>query len=446
MKRILGKRLLLMTILSLGILALCYSLSLPWVACLFVIILLFFIIFRDWSGPSAVVIMNHGLSDRPEQYPLPNLVCHVHLFDQYLTMLKKAGFHFLSIQQFYQYKCGQYKLPAKSVLLTFDDGYLDNWVFAAPLLKKHSVRGVMYASQDFIEKSQRVRKRWDEVNYDLTAAARLECLNYCSERELQLMDQEGVLQVEAHAKSHSFYYSSDKIIGFYKQTEVDPFVEWNSDLDNKPFWMTSLNRKVPMGTPIFAYQPSCSNTKRYLPDPTAELKIGAIVQRMVQEKTPYDPKKVDKIMRMHPGRYETETETDERFDAELAGVKMWLEKLLQRPVDFLVWPHGGVSEKGIEVASRYYKLFQIPNSGISNKPSDPVNQMSRIGGLALLGTPMQQQLALWKIRAKMEIACGNYYWVLPFGLIKILEKTGLANRANYTAPKHYNYDFNLIES
>ncbi len=444
MKKVLVSRLLLFSIAVAVLLIVCYLYSIHWGILLIAMPVVFVLSFKDFKGPYAAAIMNHGISDRPEQYPLPQLVCHTELFERFLTMLRRAGFVSLSIDEFYAYKQGKLPRKKKYVLLTFDDGYLDNWVFAAPLLKKHGMKGVMYVSQDFIEKSDRVRTRFDEIDYDPQRASALDCLNYCSEKELQLMDKEGVIQVEAHAKSHSFYFSSNQLVGYYKQTEVDPFVEWNAYPADKPFWMTDTTRKIPVGAPIFEHKPSCGNTSRYLPDPVAEQKISAYLQQVRDSQAGFDQQIVDDIMAQHPGRFETPEESDARFHAELVGVKEWLESLLGRPVNYMAWPHGGISKKGVELAKKHYRFFQIPNSGISNKPSDPVYRMSRIGGLGLRGTPFQQRMMVLKIRSKMEMACGNYYWILPFVLLKFLEKMKISTKADYQKPEHYYYNFKLV--
>ena len=52
-------------------------------------------------------------------------------------------------------------LPKKSVVVTFDDGYRDNYEFALPILKKYEIPATFFVVTDAVE--QRIRLWWDEV-------------------------------------------------------------------------------------------------------------------------------------------------------------------------------------------------------------------------------------------------------------------------------------------
>jgi len=58
-----------------------------------------------------------------------------HFADQ-MALLAREGYTTLGARAFSEYLAGK-RVPAKSVVLTFDDGYLDNWVHAHPVLAKH---------------------------------------------------------------------------------------------------------------------------------------------------------------------------------------------------------------------------------------------------------------------------------------------------------------------
>lgn len=65
-----------------------------------------------------------------------------HFRDQ-LTWLVRHGYHSLTCAEFAAHLEGC-PAPARSVLITFDDGYLDNYVHAWPLLREHGLHAVFF--------------------------------------------------------------------------------------------------------------------------------------------------------------------------------------------------------------------------------------------------------------------------------------------------------------
>lgn len=64
-------------------------------------------------------------------------------FEDQLKWLSRQGYRSLTTAQFAEHLSGQ-AAPERSVLITFDDGYLDNWVYAYPLLKKYGFNAVVF--------------------------------------------------------------------------------------------------------------------------------------------------------------------------------------------------------------------------------------------------------------------------------------------------------------
>ena len=57
-------------------------------------------------------------------------------FDWQMKYLVDHGYHTISIDELYDFLAGQGTLPDRPVLITFDDGYVDNYTNAYPILKK----------------------------------------------------------------------------------------------------------------------------------------------------------------------------------------------------------------------------------------------------------------------------------------------------------------------
>ncbi len=66
-----------------------------------------------------------------------------------VARLARAGYQSLSTDQFAAYLAGA-PAPERSVLITFDDGYLNNWVHAHPVLARHGMRAVLFTITGWI--------------------------------------------------------------------------------------------------------------------------------------------------------------------------------------------------------------------------------------------------------------------------------------------------------
>ncbi|MAK56380.1 MAG: hypothetical protein CML17_11150 [Pusillimonas sp.] len=64
-------------------------------------------------------------------------------FENQLKWLKNHGYQTITTKQYAAYLKG-HRLPAKSIMITFDDGYLDNWVYAFPILQKWGFNAVIF--------------------------------------------------------------------------------------------------------------------------------------------------------------------------------------------------------------------------------------------------------------------------------------------------------------
>lgn len=71
-------------------------------------------------------------------------------FEDQLKWLAKNGYTTLTTAQFARHLQGE-GVPRRSILLTFDDGYLDNWVYAYPLLKKYGFKATIFLVTSWIQ-------------------------------------------------------------------------------------------------------------------------------------------------------------------------------------------------------------------------------------------------------------------------------------------------------
>lgn len=87
--------------------------------------------------PSVPVLMYHHV--RPDA---GMIACTPENFESQLQWLQKEGYKSLTLDEFAAHLEGQ--PVGKAVLITFDDGYLNNWVYAFPLLQKYGFKATIF--------------------------------------------------------------------------------------------------------------------------------------------------------------------------------------------------------------------------------------------------------------------------------------------------------------
>ncbi|KJR40001.1 polysaccharide deacetylase [Candidatus Magnetoovum chiemensis] len=105
------------------------------------------------------------------------------------------------------------KIPRKTIMITFDDGWLDNWIFAYPVLKKYGLKAVLFIITGQISESLK-RKRYDE-GFKGTMPSHSKCKEFVEKgenesvmlswQELKEMEDAGVIDVQSHTHRHQRY-------------------------------------------------------------------------------------------------------------------------------------------------------------------------------------------------------------------------------------------------
>ena len=87
------------------------------------------------------IIMYHGISDsgaKESEYFISK-----DRFESDLKWYRDNGYTTILPSQLYAYVTGEGLLPSKPILLTFDDGYCNNYTYAFPLLQKYNMKAVI---------------------------------------------------------------------------------------------------------------------------------------------------------------------------------------------------------------------------------------------------------------------------------------------------------------
>ncbi len=119
---------------------------------------------RDFYVP---ILMYHYISvppaDNTDKYR-PSLSVSPDDFRAQVKWLKDNGYQTITLTQLvYALNIGWPPLPPKPIILTFDDGYLDNYENAFPVLKESGFIGTFFILTNYADRQQPGYMTWDQL-------------------------------------------------------------------------------------------------------------------------------------------------------------------------------------------------------------------------------------------------------------------------------------------
>lgn len=108
----------------------------------------------DLTAPAVPVLMYHHLlpqADITGMFADNNVVVSVEQFTQDIAVLKAQGYQTISLRQLNDFVRSGKELPGKSVMITFDDGYLSSKIYAQPVLEQAGYTAVIFALTGWME-------------------------------------------------------------------------------------------------------------------------------------------------------------------------------------------------------------------------------------------------------------------------------------------------------
>src|SRR6267378_677809 len=100
--------------------------------------------------PGLTVIGYHRVGDPTESHYDPDVFdCSPEQLNQQIAYLK-SHFHVVELQEAQELISRPERLRHPHVLLTFDDGYLDNYEVAFPILRSNGIQGTFFLPTGFI--------------------------------------------------------------------------------------------------------------------------------------------------------------------------------------------------------------------------------------------------------------------------------------------------------
>lgn len=156
------------------------------------------------EGKRVPVLMYHAVSD--DCWGSAELFVSPSVLDEQIAALLENGYTLITFEDF-----DRLESIEKPVMLTFDDGYDDNYDYLFPILQKYQVKATVFVIVDDIGK-----------NHKLTAD------------EIREMDASGLVSIQSHTMSHNYlstqnaeqldYELSQSKLALARLTGKEPFV------------------------------------------------------------------------------------------------------------------------------------------------------------------------------------------------------------------------------
>ncbi len=131
-------------------------------------------------------------------------------FEGQMSFLKRAGYTSISIRELEQYLSGTLILRERAVVITFDDGWLDNYVYALPVLARYGIKATVFTVTDWIEGATAANRNSHRAQGGIPAHSRAKSLIKSGRfsgvimnwGDVRAMMETGLVDFYSHTKTH----------------------------------------------------------------------------------------------------------------------------------------------------------------------------------------------------------------------------------------------------
>lgn len=131
-------------------------------------------------------------------------------FEKHMGHLRDHGFNALNTEDYLSIISGKQHPPKKPIMITFDDGWLDNWIYAFPVLKKYHMKAVIFTVTSLV--ADKARRGRDDEKAVLPLPVHRECQKMVdtgrarevmlSWDEMREMESSGLIDIQSHTHTH----------------------------------------------------------------------------------------------------------------------------------------------------------------------------------------------------------------------------------------------------
>lgn len=303
-------------------------------------------------------------------------------FRRQMERLAKKGWRALSLSEVLTFLDSGELPSTRSLLLTFDDGYLDNWFHAFPVLRDTGMKAVIFLVTDWIQhtteprppeetaslsRELRTRRNLDQA---IGAALDGDFQDFLGQAEIRVMDRSGNIEFASHTRRHRPCFVSGRLERF--------------QLSPSPHWARKLlaGGEQRPGVPLYEWASEVA-VRRYEDNPALKQHLvkfmeeqggAAAVKKRGKE---YWTRRLMEEARRKRGRLaegarENREAARSRILEELRLSRQAVEDFTGKRCLALCWPWGHYSSVSMELARQAgYKLAFTTETGTIGRGDPP---------------------------------------------------------------------------
>lgn len=289
---------------------------------------------RAGSCPRLWLLMYHRVlpdTDTRYQQEEPGMLVRPETLDMHIQEIKKH-FELVSLSDWISAKEANEPLPKRACAITFDDGWLDNYEYAYPILRAHGAPATLFA---VAEKIGTDFQFWPNIL-----------------AHLLLQNQARVLE------QHPVFYSAVRqVTGVPSVDGVAAVIHQLKSYSDADIFnaLEELNWRTIVGEPM---PPALMNW-----DQLCEMQQSGLVE-------------IGSHTCTH--RRLTNALTPAELEYEIIQSKFLLEKHLQSPVDLFCFPNGDYNELALSLVKKHYRASVTTRRGINDSAAASMYELTRI--------------------------------------------------------------------
>lgn len=343
------------------------------------------------------IFHHHGIPIFLYHQVQPNSKVTPELFEKHLLWLTKKGYHTMTMSEYIEEGANK-----KTVLLTLDDGYYDNYKYVFPLLKKYNMKATIFLNTLYIAEKRTKEEEIEEngvanqkaiLQYIETSCA--ESPQYMSWKEIQEMYDSGLVDFQAHSHKHMAVFSDNKLQGFFNGKEEDCTDTY------------LYGGKIKRGYPKFKKRGEYT-----LPGIQIDKKFFSLFEEYYHKTLQYiadNKRRIEegqKFIENHPEYFHKVTgeEFEARIREDYLENKKKIEEHLGYEVNCFCWPWGHRSWESIKILEKYgVKAFVTTKKGTN----DQLPNLKFIKRIELRNYSLQK--FKWNVRITSNLILGKLY-------------------------------------